>query len=83
MRGTTSPEWIIGPGDIDVPGDEAIGIRVSPTTGELQKKEAGGTWEAIAEGTSVIEERGLLTTEGGIIYTPGTGNTVDLVVKDA
>ena len=77
VSGTTSPEWIIGPGDIDTPSDEAVGVRTS-ATGELEVKESGGTWLPIAGGGSIIETKGLLTTEGGIIYD----NNVNLVIHD-
>jgi hypothetical protein len=49
VRGTTSAEWIMGPGDIDVASDEAAGIRAS-ATGTLEKKESGGVWEPFTGG---------------------------------
>lgn len=36
----------------------------------------------IGTGESIIEAKGILTTWGGIVYTPGAGNEVDIVIKD-
>ena len=49
VRGTTSSEWIMGPGDIDVASEEAAGIRTS-AIGTLEKKESGGVWEPFTGG---------------------------------
>ena len=48
-RGTTSPEWVIGPGDIDVLGSEAVAFRTT-ATGQVEYREAGGAWVTLPSG---------------------------------
>ena len=84
VRGTTSSEWIIGPGDIDTPSDEAVGVRTS-ATGELEVKESGGAWEPFTGGgltPSQHEELDTLVHEiAEDAYTEYTyaGNQIDTI----
>jgi hypothetical protein len=60
----------------DASGNMTFTDPVYGATATLTELAAGG-------GESVIETRGILTTAGGIVYTPASGGGIAIVVKAA
>jgi len=46
------------------------------------KNQAEVALSTLAAGGSLIESKGLFTTEGGVIHTPGTGIEIDFVIRE-
>lgn len=75
VRGTTSSEFYIGLGDIEVLGQPIIGFRTN--NGIAEYREAGDSWKPIASAGSFDEDT-ILTDDvtGDVMVDDITGNVM-------
>ena len=75
VRGTSSSEFYIGLGDIEVSGQPIIGFRTN--AGVAEYREAGDSWKPLAS-TGGFDEDTILTEDvtGDVIVDDITGNVM-------